>query len=483
MGEKAFETEAHSFLLFRTPASSEKSVSERASLAEETIDPKTHGSAYRVQEPGRLGILCVASDILRPESLRALAAHGWRLHAARCGSEALDLLAQESEWIVLVCDSRMLRDEDPLFLEAARKAAPNTPRILLWDPSDPSCLTAAVNRAEVFRILPAPIAEEELARTVQEALERRRTLEQNTLRQNLLEMENAALKRERAALEEKAEAASAELENARRQVVEERRKLKNTYMHMIRMFSNVLALHDPKSKTHGANVAELAARVGRALHLDPSALEALVVASIFHDVGKMGLPESVREKPREKLDPIEEALYRTHPVRGQMVFDSMEYMRDVGVVIRHHHESYTGGGFPDGLSGGQIPLASRILSLADAVDRWMEQETGDDPVASVVETLRANEEGRFDESLEPYFEESIAAVYDKIVPAEGVSEREISLSQLRPGMILTRDIVSGTGITVAKKGRVLKGEVLQKIRRCYEIDPPSRPGIAVWEGE
>ncbi len=458
-------------------------MSEPADPMAEAGVPNAFGLAQRAQEPGRPRILCVAGDILRPQCVRALAARGFRLQAARSGPEALEMLAEDPDWSVLLCDSRILRDEDSLFLEAARKAAPDAARVLLWDPSDPSCLARAVNQAEVFRVLPAPVAEEELARAVQEALERRHSLEQQALRQRRLEMENAALKRERAELEEKLDAAAAGIESARRQALEESRRLKNTYIHMIRMFSNVLKLHDPRSKTHGANVADLAARVGRALHLSPSDLEALVVAGLFHDIGKMGLPESVREKSMERLDPVEQALYRTHPVRGQMVFDSMEYMRDVGVVIRHHHESYTGGGFPDGLSGGQIPLASRILALADAVDRWMEQETGEDPVASVIEKVRANEEGRFDESLVPYFEQSAAAVYDRIVPAEGVSEREISLGQLRPGMILTRDIVSGTGITVAKKGKVLKAETLQKIRRCYEIDPPSHPAIAVWEGE
>lgn len=461
----------------------EKPVSEPAKRASESTDRILPGSTPRSQEPARHRILCVAGDILRPECIRALAALGFRLQAARSGQEALDLLAADPDWCALLCDSRILRDGDPQFLETARKAAPNTPRILLWDASDPSCLAVAVNRAEVFGVLPTPVAEEELARAVQEALERRLDLEQHALRQRRLETEIAVLKRERTVLQEKLDAAAAEIENARRQLGDESRKLKNTYIHMIRMFSNVLELHDSRSKTHGANVADLAARVGRALHLSPSDLEALVVAGLFHDIGKMGLPEGVREKPMEKLEPVEQALYRTHPIRGQMVFDSMEYMRDVGVVIRHHHESYTGGGFPDGLSGGQIPLASRILALADAVDRWMEQETGEDPVASVIEKVRANEEGRFDESLVPHFEQSAAAVYEKIVPAEGVSEREVSLNQLRRGMILTRDIVSGTGVTVAKKGKVLKEETLEKIRRCYEIDPPSHPGIAVWEGE
>lgn len=462
----------------------EKPVSEPANRAPETIEPNPPGSAHRAQEPGRPRILCVAAgQVLRPECVRALAARGFRLQAARSGPEALELLAEDPDWTVLLCDSGILRDQDPLFLEGARRAAPSTASVLLWDPSDPSCLVEAVNRAEVFRVLPAPVGEEELVRAVQEALERRLSLEQLALRLKRLELENAALKRERGALEEKLEAAASQIENARRQALEESRRLKNTYIHMIRMFSNVLELHDPKGKTHGSNVADLAARVGRALHLNPSDLESLVVAALFHDIGKMGLPESVREKPVETLEPVEEALYRTHPIRGQMVFDSMEYMRDVGVVIRHHHESYTGGGFPDGLSGGQIPLASRVLALADAIDRWMERETGEDPIASVIEKARRNEQGRFDESLVPYFEHSVAAVYEKIVPAEGVSERELSLGQLRPGMILTRDIVSGTGITVAKKGKVLKRETLEKIRRCYEIDPPSHSGIAVWEGE
>ena len=459
------------------------SMTDPATRAAGSFEPSPAGSPQPRADPGQARILCLAGEALRGGYLRVLMSRGWILQAARSGPEALERLAADPGYPVFLCDSKALGDNGPSLLEAACRAAPDTATILLWDPSDLACLTAAVNRARVFRVLPAPMEAEELVRAVQEALERRRSLEQRALKQEHLEKENAALKRRLSLLEEKLDHTDAELKNARFHLLEESRKLKDTYIHMVQMFSNVLELYDPRAKSHGANVADLAARVGRALQLSPSELESLVVAGLFHDIGKMGLPDSVRVKPRDDLEPIEEALYRTHPIRGQMVFDSMEYMRDVGIVIRHHHESYTGGGFPDGLSGGQIPLASRIVALADAIDRWMEMETGDDPVAAVIERLRSNPEGRFDESLVPYFERSVPAVYDKVVPADGVSEREISLSQLRPGMILTRDIVSGTGITVAKKGKVLKRETLEKIRRCYEIDPPSSPGIAVWEGE
>jgi len=458
-------------------------MTEPATRAAGSFEPNSAWSPQPRDDPSQARILCLAGEVLRGGYLRKLMSRGWILQAARSGPEALERLAADPGYPVFLCDSKALGDNAPALLEAAYKTAPDTATILLWDPSDLACLTAAVNRAGVFRVLPAPMEEEELVRSVQEALERRRSLEQRALKQEHLEKENAALKRKLSLLEQKLDHTDAELKNARFHLSEENRKLKDTYIHMIQMFSNVLELYDPRAKSHAANVADLAARVGRALRMNPSDLESLVVAALFHDVGKMGLPESLREKPVETLDPVEQALYRTHPVRGQMVFDSMEYMRDVGVVIRHHHERYRGGGFPDGLPGGQIPLGARIVALADAVDRWMEQEAGDDPVAAVIEKARRNEKGHFDESLVSYFAHSVPAVYEKIVPAEGVSERELSLDQIMPGMILTRDIVSGTGITVAKRGKILKRETLRKIRRCYEIDPPTHSCIAVWEGE
>ncbi|MFI4939181.1 MAG: HD-GYP domain-containing protein [Burkholderiales bacterium] len=132
-----------------------------------------------------------------------------------------------------------------------------------------------------------------------------------------------------------------------------------------------VALHerDPHTRLHCDRVDMLACEIGLALELPESEIAVLRVSSAMHDVGKIGIPDMVLLKPAS-FDADEWEVMKTHCARGQRIVSAtmLPDADKIGVIIRHHHEYFNGEGYPDGLAGEDIPLLSRILSIADSYD-------------------------------------------------------------------------------------------------------------------
>jgi diguanylate cyclase (GGDEF)-like protein len=118
---------------------------------------------------------------------------------------------------------------------------------------------------------------------------------------------------------------------------------------------------------HSRRVQEIAIAVGRELKLEESELESLSFAALFHDVGKLGMPDSVLLKAGP-LDEDEWLIVRRHSEEGERIIGHLGFLSDATPAIRHHHEHWDGSGYPDGLRGSEIPIGARILHVADALD-------------------------------------------------------------------------------------------------------------------
>jgi HD-GYP domain-containing protein (c-di-GMP phosphodiesterase class II) len=136
-----------------------------------------------------------------------------------------------------------------------------------------------------------------------------------------------------------------------------------------RVLSVALRERDEKTSAHSSRVVSLADELGLKCGLSESELDLLRLSAEFHDVGKIGIPDSVLLKPG-KLSDDERAIVKTHAAIGQRIIleIDMPNVQSVGLAVRHHHERYDGGGYPDGLIGDDIPLFSRIIALVDAYD-------------------------------------------------------------------------------------------------------------------
>ena len=116
---------------------------------------------------------------------------------------------------------------------------------------------------------------------------------------------------------------------------------------------------------HSESVVDMAVAVARNLGLSPSQVEDIRAAALLHDIGKVGIPDAILNKPGP-LTPDERSVMAEHPVIGERILRGIGGFAPVADIVRHEHESFDGSGYPDGLAGEQIPIGSRIILACDA---------------------------------------------------------------------------------------------------------------------
>jgi putative two-component system response regulator len=144
--------------------------------------------------------------------------------------------------------------------------------------------------------------------------------------------------------------------------------------------ASVLEAKDPYTQGHSARVGTLTSRLARQLGLPPEECEVLRMAGLLHDIGKVGVPERLLNKPG-RLTEDEFNTVMTHPTQGALLCRSLRTVRAALPFIYSHHERYDGRGYPEGLRGEGIPLGARILGVADAFDALTSKRSYRDPLS------------------------------------------------------------------------------------------------------
>jgi len=153
---------------------------------------------------------------------------------------------------------------------------------------------------------------------------------------------------------------------AENQLAEQRRlELEQSYLTTIEALAATLDAKDRHTVAHSRETAALARAVGRRLGLDEERLRFLEYGALLHDIGKIGIPGYVLNKPGP-LDAEEMAIMREHPVIGERIVASVPFLNRIRPIVRAEHERWDGAGYPDGLKGEQIPIESRIIHACDA---------------------------------------------------------------------------------------------------------------------
>lgn len=133
------------------------------------------------------------------------------------------------------------------------------------------------------------------------------------------------------------------------------------------VLANAIEVHDASMEGHTERLAALAVEIGKRLGLSEVELEDLTLGAILHDVGKIGIPDSILMKPGP-LTAEERLVIERHPEIGDRMLARIAMLGAVRPVVRHHHERWDGAGYPDRLAREEIPLAARIVALADSIE-------------------------------------------------------------------------------------------------------------------
>jgi cyclic di-GMP phosphodiesterase len=258
----------------------------------------------------------------------------YQVLAAPSGEEALRLLEQH-DVALLITDQRMPGMTGIELLKRTADTRPHMVRMILTGYTDVGALVEAINCGQVYRYVTKPWDNDDLRLTVERALQHYET---NKARH--------------------------ELEGANKRLSS---RLQAMTRGVVRTIADTMEAKDHYTYGHARRVSGYAVAIGRRLRLSVPVLEQLSLASLLHDVGKLGTPEAILLKPTALTDE-ELAAVRLHAERGARLLAGVPEMEEVAAAVRHHHEDYDGSGYPEGLAGEQIPLASRIIRVTDAYD-------------------------------------------------------------------------------------------------------------------
>jgi HD-GYP domain-containing protein (c-di-GMP phosphodiesterase class II) len=141
--------------------------------------------------------------------------------------------------------------------------------------------------------------------------------------------------------------------------------LESTFVSTVAALANALEANDEYTSSHARWITDVSLLVGRALDLDREALKRLEFGALFHDIGKIGIPSEILQKPGPLTD-AEFAIVKEHPELGEKILAPIDRLADVRPIVRACHERWDGLGYPDGKCGDEIPIESRIVLVCDA---------------------------------------------------------------------------------------------------------------------
>jgi HD-GYP domain-containing protein (c-di-GMP phosphodiesterase class II) len=177
-------------------------------------------------------------------------------------------------------------------------------------------------------------------------------------------------------------------------------QLRRSYLESTRALVATVEARDVFTHRHSARVAQISRCIAHRLRLAAAEIECIATAARLHDIGKIGVPDVILNKPGA-LAPDEFAIVRRHPTIAVEILGHTTYLRRELPLILHHHERIDGGGYPAGLRGDQVPLGARVIAAADALETMVAQRSYKPPmsIAHAREELDRCRGTQFDERV------------------------------------------------------------------------------------
>jgi len=419
---------------------------------EQAVEQEAPGTLLFVDDEDN--ILSSLKRLFRPLKYRIFTANG--------GARGLEILEREAVDVV-VSDMRMPEMSGAEFLEQVAAKWPKTVRIMLTGYADLASTVDAINKGQIFQYVSKPWEDNDIALCVRNALETKRLADERQRLEQLTQQQNEELKDLNANLEAKVLARTEEVRQTMAFVEQAHEALKDSYGASIKVFSSIIEMREGRVAGHARRVADHAAQLAQRLGMTEGETQDVTFAALLHDIGKMGLPDELINKPFSTLTPSEADQVMKHPAVGQGVLMALDALHGAARLIRSHHERFDGAGYPDGLKGKSIFLGARILAVANDYDA-LQMGTLSNRRLSVDEArdfLAANRGKRYDSQV---VDEFLALLREGEAESARSPEYGIKSDGLRVGMVLARDLVTSDGILLLAKDHILDEKLIGRIQ-------------------
>jgi len=406
-------------------------------------------------------ILCVDDEPNILSALRRLfRPSGFEVLTAESAHAGLAILESQPVEVV-ISDMRMPEMNGTQFLEIVRERWPGTVRMLLTGYADVQLILGAINRGEIYRYITKPWDDNDVLLAARHAVERKRLEEEKQRLEALTRIQNEELKELNADLEGKVVQRTAQLRSLHEELLVSHEKLKTTYLTSIKVFSNMIEMRGANLAGHSRRVADLARKIALRMGLDGREIQDIFVAGLLHNVGKIGFPDELLAMPVSLMNGERLGHYQKYPVRGEQLLMPLEDLREAATIVRSHQERFDGEGFPDRLSGFAIPLGARIVAVASDYDNMqigalLQRRLRPKDAADMIVSGRAK---RYDPVVVNAFQDVMLGK----AGAEAPDDEPCSVADLKPGMVISRDLVDNEGSLLLAANQTLSERLIRQI--------------------
>ena len=297
------------------------------------------------------------------------------------GKQALEIIAEKGDEIsLIVSDQRMPEMTGTEFLKRISKTNPDIIKILLTGQADTEIMVESINECQIFQYILKPFDPIDLVEVIKNGI----------TKFDLAHCKTTALK-----------------------------DLRELFYKTIKSISFALDAKDQYTHGHSLRVTLYSLVLAKEMNLSDAMLEEIETAGLLHDIGKVGIPQSILCKPG-KLTEEEFEIMKTHPEQGEKIVKKIKKLNIISDWLKTHHERWDGKGYPLGLSGTDIPVSARIIALADTYDAMTSTRSYRQALSH--ETAIAEIERCAGTQFDPEFATLFIQIQDKILAAKNNPE-------------------------------------------------------------
>ncbi len=233
----------------------------------------------------------------------------------------------------------------------------------------------------------------------------------------------------------------------------------------IRMFSQMMEVFDNELGGHCRRTAQLAVELAeKHPAVGDAEIPVIETAALLHDIGMVGIPKAILSKRRTEMVADEKQLYQSHAAMGARIIGEIEIMKPAALLVRMHHEQYNGKGFPDGLTGDDIPVGAQLISAASIYDNMIHKgKIAIDGIAESLQRIRGYQ-------LSPQVVELLLEINVAQQHAHArKTATEWELDDLKPGMVIAANVRMKTGAFVMAADTELDDYSIDKLKHFHNI--------------